>query len=273
MNGSSRDAVAKARAALDSVMDSSAGAEEQRAIGEQLFAVVGLLDEHSALRRALTDPSHDGQEKADVVSGLLGERISGPASRVIHAAVQGRWSQTRDLADALEDFAVTAVVASAERAGTADRLEEELFRFERTIAGDAQLAAALGDSQATPGRRSALVDELITGKALPVTCLLIRRVVSAPRGRSLTDSLTHYARLAATRREQLIALVTVAGPLVASHRDRLAAVLAQMYGKKIQLNVAVDPQVLGGIRIDIDDEVIDGSIVRRLADVRRRLAG
>jgi F-type H+-transporting ATPase subunit delta len=79
--------------------------------------------------------------------------------------------------------------------------------------------------------------------------------------------------VAARRREQLVARVIVALPLDEAHRERLSQALQRMYGRHVHLNVDVDPEVLGGIRVEIGDEVLDGTVARRLDDARRRLAG
>jgi F-type H+-transporting ATPase subunit delta len=61
-------------------------------------------------------------------------------------------------------------------------------------------------------------------------------------------------------------------PLSDQHKQRLGAALAKPYGKKVHLNLDVDPEVLGGIRVQVGDEVINGSIADRIEDAGRRLA-
>jgi F-type H+-transporting ATPase subunit delta len=97
--------------------------------------------------------------------------------------------------------------------------------------------------------------------------------VAHPRGRSLENGLETLARLAAERRNRLVAVVTSAVPLSDVQRDRLARSLAKLYGKELHLNLDVDPDVLGGIRVQIGDEVINGSLADRIDEVSRRMAG
>jgi F-type H+-transporting ATPase subunit delta len=97
--------------------------------------------------------------------------------------------------------------------------------------------------------------------------------VAHPRGRSLTAALDLCASIAARRREQLIAVVRSAVELSAAQRRRLAEALARSYGHQIHLNVVIDPSVVGGISVQIGDELIDGTAASRLAVVRRDLAG
>jgi F-type H+-transporting ATPase subunit delta len=92
------------------------------------------------------------------------------------------------------------------------------------------------------------------------------------RGRTLDASLEEYARLAAERRERLVAEVHVAIALTDVQRRRLAAALAASYGRDVHLNIVLDPKVIGGMSIQIAEERIDGTVASRLAGLRRRLA-
>jgi F-type H+-transporting ATPase subunit delta len=106
----------------------------------------------------------------------------------------------------------------------------------------------------------------------PVTLGLISQMVAHPRGRPLTVALDLCAGIAARRRQQLIAVVRTAVELSASQRRRLAGALARSYGQDVHLDVVIDPSVVGGISVQIGDELIDGTAASRLAAVRRRLA-
>ena len=98
------------------------------------------------------------------------------------------------------------------------------------------------------------------------------RLVTAPRGRSLEAGLESLSKLAAERRDRMVAVVTSAVPLSDPQKQRLGAALAKLYGRPMHLNLDVDPGVLGGIRVQVGDEVINGSIADRLEDAGRRLA-
>ncbi len=274
MQGSSRGSMATVRGRLDDVLASTATAGSGRAdLAAALFTIVDLLDANGPLRRGLTDPSQPGEAKVALVVRLLQGKVVAQALGLVSDAVRLRWSRSRDLVDALDELAVGAVVADAEATGAVDRLEDELFRFERTVAGAPALASALTDRTASADRRVALVDSLVSGKVTSQTETLLRRAVRTPRGRNLSAALAGFGRLAADRRQQLVARVRVAAPLDPAHRQRLLAALTALYGKQLHLNVDLDPDVLGGIRVEVAGEVLDGSIARRLDDVRRRLAG
>jgi F-type H+-transporting ATPase subunit delta len=65
----------------------------------------------------------------------------------------------------------------------------------------------------------------------------------------------------------------VARELSDADRQRLQGALARQYDRPVHLNVVVDPEVVGGVKVEIGDDVIDGTVASRLDDARRRLAG
>ncbi len=276
MRGLSRTSLAEAGEALEPLLTAGTdggGAGTGQALGTELFAVVTLLDANSALRRALTDPSRDANAKAALVTRLLGDQLGGLAVDVVTGLVRSRWSTDRDLADALEALGTRALLASAQQQGALDRVEDEVFRFSRIVAGNRELAAAFGDRSAGTGTRGDLVDRLLGDKAHPITLALVRQAVTAPRGRPLEVTLAQVLDEAADRRKRLVAVVTAAVPLSAAQSERLAASLERLYGRQVLVEVDVDPEVVGGLRVAIGDEVLDATVLTRLADARRRLAG
>jgi F-type H+-transporting ATPase subunit delta len=268
--------VAKASlAAAQQVLDQQLSAEGADAgkTGEDLFAVTSLLDSSVGLRRALTDPSREASTKGDFVRRALSGRITPAALEVVVTLASARWAAGRDLSDATERLAVVAVVTQAEKSGHLDALEDELFRFSRTIAGNAALRDALADRTAPEANRASLVSRLLLDKASPETVQLARRAATASRGLRAEHLLEEWVDVVAKRREQLVAHVVSAVPLTDAQRERLAATLSRQYGRAIRINVDVDPHLVGGLRVSVGDDVIDGSISTRLDEARRRLAG
>jgi F-type H+-transporting ATPase subunit delta len=242
-------------------------------LADELFAVVGLLDAEHPLRRALADPGKPAAEKGAITSALLSGKVTRRAEALVVAAAEGHWATSGDMVDAIEELAIEAMVLAAEADDTLDDLEDGLFRFGRVIAGQPDLRAALADASLPADGKQALLNTLLDGKVTPVTLRLISQVVLHPRGRSLVAALDLAAAIAARRREQLVAVVRSAVELSATHRRQLTEALAASYGHKIHLNVVIDPSVMGGISVQIGDELIDGTVASRLAAVRRKLAG
>ncbi|MFB7269033.1 F0F1 ATP synthase subunit delta [Streptomyces sp. NPDC056244] len=271
MNGASREALAAARERLDALTDSTS-ADAAKLAGE-LAAVTALLDREVSLRRVLTDPAQPGEAKAELAGRLLSGQVSGPAADLVSGMVRSRWSQPRDLVDSVEELAAIAELTAAQRNGTLDDVEDELFRFGRIVESSTGLRAALTDRSATVSARTALLGELLGGRADPATERLVVRLVTQPRGRSLEAGLQTLSRLAAARRDRMVAVVTSAVPLTDGQKRRLGAALAKLYGHPMHLNLDVDPEVLGGISVRVGDEIINGTVADRLAEAERRLAG
>ncbi|WP_432074504.1 F0F1 ATP synthase subunit delta [Streptomyces wuyuanensis] len=271
MNGASREALAAARERLDALTDSTS--VDVAKLAEELVAVTALLHREVSLRRVLTDPAQPGEGKVELAARLLSGQVGGEAVDLVSGMVRSRWSQSRDLVDAIEELAATAELTAAQKAGALDDVEDELFRFGRIVSSNPELRAALTDRTATAAAKSQLLRSLLGGKVNPVTERLVVRLVTAPRGRSLEAGLESLSKLAADRRNRMVAVVTSAVPLSDGQKQRLGAVLANVYGREMHLNLDVDPEVLGGISVRVGDELIDGTVLDRIAEAKRRLAG
>ncbi|MFV2144938.1 MULTISPECIES: F0F1 ATP synthase subunit delta [Isoptericola] len=270
MRGTSGASLAAAQERLEPVLRSAAG--ESVTLGEQLFAVVTALDESGALRRSLADPSRNGEDKARLVSAVL----TGFDERVVDLVsglTRSRWSSDADLVDAVERLGVDALLAAAESRGALETVEDELFRLTRALVGQREARQILSDETTDPARRTALVDALVEGKVDEVTLALVRRATTTLRGRRFVPTLTWYGDVAAERRQRLVATVTSGSVLTGAQEQRLGEILERAYGRPVQLNVTVDPAVVGGLRIQVGADVVDSTVLSRLADARRRLAG
>ncbi|WP_326596534.1 F0F1 ATP synthase subunit delta [Streptomyces sp. NBC_01803] len=274
MMGASREALDAARERLVALTDNTG--VDAAALATDLAAVTGLLDRETSLRRVLTDPAQAGERKAELVRRLLTGQVGGEAVDLVSGTVRSRWSSSRGLVDAIEELADTADLIAAERAGVLDSVEDELFRFGRVVSTSPELRAALSvkdDSPAAVSAKAGLVRELLSGRVQAVTERLVIRLVERPRGRSLDAGLNALSTMAAARRNRSVAVVTSAVPLDDRQRQRLGDALARLYGRPVQLNLDVDPAVVGGISVRIGDEVIHGTVADRLDEVNRRMAG
>lgn len=269
MAGASSDSLKAARRDLDSVLTSGG-----LPLAAELFSALGTVDSSAPLRRALTDPSWTTERRAGVVRSLFGARISEAGSAVLTDLAGRRWSRDRDFGDALEQLATTAVAAAAEREGLdgLERLSDELLSFNRAVGDSHELQRALTDPQAPAAARGTLAERLLAG-ATPEARLLVRQAVENPRGHKPVDLVRGFVDTVAERQRTWIAEVTVARPLGQGQQDRLAAGLQRLFGRDLKLDVAVDPELVGGIRVQVGDDVVDSSLQTRLHDLQRKLAG
>jgi len=257
-------------AVLEKTESVLAAGADAGALGDELFALAQTVDARHALRRALTEPAVAAETKGRLLQTLLGGKVSDATLEVLGEAVRHRWSQGSDLGDALERASVTAHVARADQAGHLDDLEDNLFRFGRIVEANPELREVLSEAGYPLEAKQRLLDNLLGGRVDEPTRRLLGQAVAA-RHRSLTAVLETYQKVAADRRNSLVATVWVAAPLSEDHKERLAGALAAQYDHAIQLNVIVEPQVLGGARVAVGDEVIDSTVETRLKQARRRL--
>ena len=290
MEASSRAALAVARERLEELTRDPSGLlrkardlvtgqarattdEEQLALAEELFAVARLLQAQPSLRRALSDPAGKPEERVALAQRLFGERLSPVTLDVVEVSVRQRWSRPLDLVDAATTLGTEAALDAADARGELESVEDELFRFGRIVAGDRELSRILSDRRAPAAGKAALLDRLLSGRVSPVTELLLRNVLTGSHVGTAGAAIERLSDAASRRRGQSVARVTTAAPLSPVQEQRLIDVLGRLYGRRIGLQITVDPSILGGLLVQVGDEVIDGSIAHRLEAARRQLAG
>ncbi|MEI5674649.1 MULTISPECIES: F0F1 ATP synthase subunit delta [Nocardioides] len=268
LRGASADALAALTTELESVL-SGAGSSAST-VGDELFSVAATLRSEGALRRFATDGSIPAEAKAGLVQQVFAGKVDGGTLGVLTKAVSSRWTAARDLADTLEHLGAVAVVRSAGQDG--GRLSDELFAFAQVVKANPELRDALSDPARSIQDKSSLLHGLLDGKALPATVTLAVQSLSGTH-RTVGAALNEYQKIAAEVHGQGVATVRVARDLSDAERGRLEQALSTQYGRPVHLNLVVDPSVLGGIRVEIGDDVIDGTVSSRLDDARRRLVG
>jgi F-type H+-transporting ATPase subunit delta len=275
MQGVSRGSLVTMREKLDSVLSGSSkkDAAAKQQVAEQLLAVVALLDGNARLRRMLSDPAVDPGRRERLAADLFAERLSAQSSEVVEALVRASWGKPKDLVDAADELAAQALFAMAEQADVLDEVEDELFRFGRILDREPSLRRALTDPALPADRKTELLQSLLGDRVQDATLVLVREVVLRPRGRTIDRGLEEYGRLAAARRERLVGQVRSAVPLTKKQLERLAASLASRLGHPVQLNVELDPDLVGGLTVRVGDVLFDGSIAHRLALARRVMTG
>lgn len=269
MRGASRTALATTVARFDE-LSRGLDATALGRLSDELFAVLQVVDTEHILRRSLSDPSRPGQSKVEVAQVLFSGKISSEALELVTAVVGQRWSRPSEMADGIENLAVIAELARAEALGALDDLEDELFRFGRIVEGEPDLRNALVTSSVGADRKDELVTALLGGRATDSTVRLVRQVVRHSRGRSPERSVAQLGKAVSDRRRRLVAIVRSAVALEPGEKDRLSRALAGIYGHAVQVKAEVDPSVLGGMTVQVGDEVVDGTIAGRLDRLKRR---
>ncbi|MDT4995059.1 MAG: F-type H+-transporting ATPase subunit delta [Actinoplanes sp.] len=271
MSSASRESFAAAVDRLTAISD-TATAAQLVTTADEILSVAGLLRVQPRLRRALVDPSRSGPDRAGLVTSLLSGKVSAQTLDVLGTLVGGRWSTPSELLDATERLGADALLDSGARDDKLSEVEDELFRFGQIVSGNSTLAVTLSDPGASTDRRVKLVEDLLKGKAQPVTLRLIEVAIEGFGGRSFETSLSRLVELTAAKRDRQVAFVTVAKPLTDSEEDQLSAKLSDIYGRQVSLKVDVDPSIIGGISVTVGSDLYDGTILRRLNEARQAFA-
>ena len=174
------------------------------------------------------------------------------------------------MSDRIDAYA-SALFEVARAEDSLETVEEELFRVARTIDANDDLRAKLTDQALPIELRQGIVEDLLGGRASTVTTGLVSFVVGVGRARDLPAIIDRLVERSARERSQAVAEVRSAIPLDESQRQRLAEALGRHTGQNVSVKVVVDPSVLGGIVAQIGDTVIDGSVRRRLDQLREAL--
>jgi len=275
MAGVSSESLATALAALEAKLPTAS-----LQLAKELFGILGMVDSSAGLRRALTDPSRSGDEKSTLVRQLVGGKVSADAAEIAGGLASSRWASARDIGDALETLAATVVISVAENKSAVsasgitglEELENDLFSFNQAVASSHEVQRALSEPQASAAAKSALAEKLVPGVSEEAK-VLITQAVSQPRGIKPTRLVERFAELAAKRQQRWIATVSVTRPLSQTQLARLQAGLNNLYGRELKVNINVDPALIGGIRVQVGDEVLDASVLTRLGELQRQLAG
>ena len=290
MEASSRESLVRVRERLDQLTREPSGLLERTkdrltreprvtsagdltGLADELFAVARLLDGQLTLRRSLSDPAGKPEERAALANRLFASRLSPAALDLVENVARQRWSRPPDLVEAFMALATEASLDAAEVRGELDDVEDELFRFGRIVSSDRELARILSDRKAPMEGKAALLDRLLARKVSPVTEQLVRNVLTGPHVGHAENAIERLSEVASRRRGQSVARVTTAVALTPEQEQRLTQVLGRIYGRTVGLQVTVDPSVLGGLIVQVGDEVIDGSIAHRLEVAGRRLVG
>jgi F-type H+-transporting ATPase subunit delta len=263
VGSATRGALARATKALDAASGVSLST------GEQLLAAGRAIESSAQLRAVLSDPAVESSRKSALIAEIFGT-LDPVAASLLGEIAESRWSNQDELLDGIEEVGIRAIARSAgEDAG----IESELFAFARAISTDPELELAVGSKLSDPAGRVALVESLLGGKASPATVAIVKHLVQSPRGRRIGGLLAHAADIVADAAGSVVATVTAATEPTADQLDRLVASLATQYGRSPRVNLIIDPDLVGGLRVQLGDEVIDGSLATRLAELRLRLAG
>jgi len=267
MASSTRQALAAAKEAISPLLGKA-----DLLFAEELFTIGAAIASSIQLRNLLSDPSGEEKSKQGALAAVFGKAISKDALAFANKLSGLRWSKGSDLVSAFEQMGVYVVASIASRDKALAELEDQLFAARSVVDSSQDLQQALSSRQASVESKVELVSALFKGKLSAASALLVRFAVIGSRQHKLSEVLEAFGKQVSAVADRLVATVTVAAPLSAAQQNRLEAALSASYGTELNLNVEIDPSILGGVKVQVSGEIIDGSVAARLNQAKLQLA-
>ena len=173
--------------------------------------------------------------------------------------------------DSLTHGYAEALFRIVQAEGELETVEDELYRFGKLLESNHELKQALSDRKVARAERLQILEELLADKVSPHTISLVSFVVEQGRARQLPQILDELASIAAEARESVVAEVRSAVPLDQKQQTQMAQALSKATGKKVEVKNLVDPTVVGGVVAKVGETVIDGTVRRRLEQLKEQV--
>ena len=244
--------------------------EDAWRIGNELFVITSLLDGNVRIERALTDVSRPLEDKVAVLNTLLGDQVHPMTMEIMTEVVKRRWSRAADIANAVEDFGVDAMMYYADATDNTLQVSIELAELHSALLNTPVVRAKLYDETVPSEARVKFFHELFDGKGLnKVTMRLAEHATENLRRRRYLETIQWLINKLSRHMGESMVIVTTATPLKQEQIDKLIAVYSKKIGRAVHINSVVDPSVLGGMRVQVGDEVTDNTVVAQLENLQR----
>lgn len=244
--------------------------EDAWRIGNELFVITSLLDGNVRIERALTDVSRPLEDKVAVLNTLLGDQVHPMTMEIMTEVVRRRWSRAADIANAVEDFGVDAMMYYADATDSTLQVSIELAELHSALLNTPVVRAKLYDETVPSEARVKFFHELFDGKGLnKVTMRLAEHATENLRRRRYLETIQWLINKLSRHMGESMVIVTTATSLKQEQIDKLIAVYSKKIGRAVHINSVVDPSVLGGMRVQVGDEVTDNTVVAQLENLQR----
>ena len=244
--------------------------EDAWRIGNELFTITSALDHNIQLERALTDPSRPVEDKVAVVKTLIGDDAHPLTMEIMSDLVARRWSRVSDIANAAEDFGVDGMMYYADYTNTTLQVSIELAELHSALLNLPVVRTKLYDATVSSEARVKLLYSLI-GDAdfTKVTKRLAEHATCNLRNRRYLQTIQWLINKFSRHMGESMVTVTTATPLSKEQVEKLIAIYSAKTGHPVHINSVVDPTVMGGMRIQVGDEVTDNTVVAQLQHLQR----
>ena len=249
----------------------ASGGKRSVVLGHQMLGVAHIIAENRPLLNSLTDPARTNADKQKLAREIFTCTADAAVVEQLCELVTGHWLDPIKLLTRMHDLGIESVIAGSVSASVP--VEDELFAVINVLKHDRQLRQALDPSRlSTADQRAQLAARLFESQlseaALTLLVWCARHEVRA----GITYNLRRVCELAARRRGLVIADVTSAVELTKAQQQRLIKALAKRTGHDVELHLEVDPEVIGGLRILVDERLYDNTTRSALKALRTQIA-
>lgn len=150
-------------------------------------------------------------------------------------------------------------------------VEDELYKLREVLKKNAELSEFLSNLRIAPEGKKKALKEICGDKVSLVTLNYLNLVIDQGKQRKLVPIIEEYLALAAAAREKVTAEVITSVPLSEKMAEKLARELTKVTKKQVFLKPRVDPSILGGAIVRVENKIIDGSLRHQLAEMRRAM--
>lgn len=164
-----------------------------------------------------------------------------------------------------------ALFRTAEQQGLVEKVEADLLQIQEILRDNPRLQRALKAPTLSIQQKNGLLDATLGERISPLTRRFLHLLVEKRRESALQEAPGEFHRLADRARGRSQVQVWSATPLSDDQSSRLRSALEQRTGKSIVLHLNVDPELLGGVVVQVGDTIIDGSIRNKLTQLRQLL--
>ena len=290
---------------LAAMVESLAGAGALADAAAEMHAVAEMVDASTELTLMVDDGAVPAAARRSVLDDLLSGKVRDEVARLVHQAVTvvpasevttsfhllaSRLAEAADRARIDPDAPPPAEpplgrLASRHRVGgyaaaifeslttsELENVEDDLFRFARTVEANRPLRSALADRELPVAEREGLAGDLLDGKVAAPTLRLVAYAIRGGRARDFVWTLDGLVEAAASARGWRVAKVRAAEPVPEEQQRELSDALATITGRPVELQVTTDPSLLAGAVVEVGDLLVDGSARHRLDELREQFA-
>jgi F-type H+-transporting ATPase subunit delta len=166
-----------------------------------------------------------------------------------------------------------ALLDVARQQGTGDATNHVLRQAADLLAANAALASVLSHPALALEKKRAVLREVFGGSGETLVGRLVDLLIARGRLELLTNVADAFTEAWNAARGVVTARAVTAAPLTQEQQERLTAALSRAAGVGVELEAAVDPSLLGGVRVTMAGRIYDGTVRGRLQGLRRHLEG